>query len=58
MMPAIADPFRARASLQTPDGQTLTYFKLAAVESLVPLGLDKLPYTVKILLEKDLDGHR
>ena len=54
MMPAIADPFRARASLQTPDGQTLTYFKLAAVESLVPLGLDKLPYTVKILLENAL----
>ncbi|HEV8633565.1 MAG TPA: aconitate hydratase AcnA [Chloroflexota bacterium] len=54
MIPALADPFRARAALQTPDGQTLTFFKLSAIESLVPLGLDRLPYTVKILLENAL----
>jgi aconitate hydratase len=51
MIPAPADPFRARASFTTADGQTLAYYKLSAVESLVPIGLDKLPFTVKILLE-------
>src|SRR5688572_16365418 len=51
MIPAAADPFRARASLTTADGQTLAYYKLSAVESIVPIGLDKLPFTVKILLE-------
>ena len=54
MIPAPADPFRARASLTTADGQTLAYYKLSALESMVPIGLDKLPYTVKILLENAL----
>src|SRR5262245_43316309 len=54
MIPALADPFRARAALQTTDGQTLSYFKLSAIESLVPGGLDSLPNTVRILLENAL----
>jgi aconitate hydratase len=51
MIPAPADPFRAHTTLTTADGQTLAYYKLSAVESLVTIGLDKLPFTVKILLE-------
>ncbi|TAK25739.1 MAG: aconitate hydratase AcnA [Chloroflexota bacterium] len=48
-----ADPFRARATLATRDGDR-AFFRLAAVESLVGIGLDRMPITLKILLENAL----
>ena len=54
MLPTQPDPFRSRATLNTADGQTVVYHKLGALESIAPLGLDKMPFTVKILLENAL----
>ncbi|HEY3109350.1 MAG TPA: aconitate hydratase AcnA [Chloroflexota bacterium] len=54
MLPVPADPFRARATLTLEDQTTLAYYRLDALASLCPLGLDKLPFTVKILLENAL----
>ncbi|MGH2752741.1 MAG: aconitate hydratase AcnA [Actinomycetota bacterium] len=44
------DPFGARRSLETKSG-SLDYFSLAALESGAEAQLDKIPVTVKILLE-------
>jgi aconitate hydratase len=54
MLPVPADPFSARATITLADQTTLTYYRLAALESMVPLGLDKLPFTVRVLLENVL----
>jgi aconitate hydratase len=54
MLPVPADPFRARATLTLEDQTTLAYYRLDALASSCPLGLDKLPITVKILLENAL----
>src|SRR5919201_132017 len=54
MLPVPADPFRARATLTLEDQTTLAYYRLDALASLCPLGLDRLPFTVKILLENAL----
>src|SRR5579884_1860942 len=53
MLPVQADPFRSRATLTT-DGHTVAYHALSALESIAPLGLDKMPFTVKVLLENAL----
>jgi aconitate hydratase len=47
------DPIDARATLTTPEGE-VTYYRLAAVADRTRLGLDRLPYTVKVLLENVL----
>jgi aconitate hydratase A / 2-methylisocitrate dehydratase len=54
MLPVPADPFRARATLTLEDQTTLTYYRLDALASSCPLGLDRLPLTVKLLLENAL----
>src|SRR5919202_4285037 len=54
MLPVPADPFRARATLTLEDQTTLAYYRLDALASLCPLGLDRLPFTVKLLLENAL----
>src|SRR5579875_1909656 len=43
----------AEATLST-STQTVSYYRLDSLAELVPLGLDRLPYTVKILLENTL----
>ncbi len=45
------DPFGARASLATSQGTTVTYYRLAALAEQGLADLDKLPFTVRILLE-------
>ncbi|MDI3339343.1 MAG: aconitate hydratase AcnA [Sphaerobacter sp.] len=52
-MAAMSDPFGARSTLSTPH-QTVTYYRLAAIADQVTVGLDRLPYTVKVLLENVL----
>ena len=47
------DPTEARGTLTTPDGE-VTYYRLAAIADRVRLGLERLPYTVKVLLENVL----
>ena len=47
------DPFGARATLATPH-QTVTYYALGALGDRIALGLDRLPFTVKVLLENVL----
>src|SRR5262245_52154796 len=54
MLPVPADPFRARATLTLEDQTTLVYYRLDALASACPLGLEELPVTVKILLENAL----
>jgi aconitate hydratase len=54
MLPPPADPFSARASLSLEDQTTLAYYRLDALASMCPLGLDKLPVTIKVLLENAL----
>src|SRR5262245_65668619 len=54
MLPVPADPFRARATLTLEDQTTLVYYRLDALASACPLGLEKLPFTVKMLLENAL----
>src|SRR5688572_24883249 len=50
-----ADPFGARASLSTMHGTTVTYYRLAKlVEDGVLDSIDRLPFTVRILLENVL----
>ncbi len=48
------DPFGARASLTLSNGETVTYFRLAAIAHRISAGLDQLPYTLKVLLENVL----
>ena len=45
------DPFGARATLATTSGLTVTYYRLGALEEAGLAQLDRLPFTVKILLE-------
>lgn len=47
------DPFGARATLETPEGR-VTYYRLAALADHITIGLERLPYTVKVLLENVL----
>lgn len=47
------DPFDARSALSLPD-QTVTYYRLATLAGQVPLGLERLPYTLKVFLESAL----
>ena len=52
------DPFKARASLTTPFG-AYTYFSLAALSKAGIGKVDRLPYSIRILLEsmlRNLDG--
>ncbi|MER3438044.1 MAG: aconitate hydratase, partial [Chloroflexota bacterium] len=48
------DPFGARATLSTSAGTTVTYYRLDALEKSGLTTLDKLPFTVRILLENVL----
>ncbi len=48
------DPFSARSSLTTAHGETLTWYRLPALEEQGLATLGKLPYTVRILLENVL----
>ena len=54
MLPVQPDPFRSRAQLSTADGHTVAYHRLDALSSIAPLGLDKMPITIKVLLENAL----
>ncbi len=44
------DPFGARASLTTLDGTTVTYYNLSLLAEACIADLDRLPFTVRILL--------
>ena len=48
---ATPDPFGARASLATSLGTTVTYYRLAALAEQGVADLDRLPFTIRILLE-------
>src|SRR5688500_17771817 len=48
------DPFSARSTLSTPFGETVTYYRLEALEEQGLADLDTLPFTVRILLENTL----
>ena len=53
--PPLGDPFGARATLSTPQGTTVSYYRLAALaEQGIAPDLDSLPFTVRILLENVL----
>ncbi len=54
--PAFAphDPFSARSTLTTTQGETVTYYRLPALEEQGIASLVQLPYTVRILLENVL----
>lgn len=54
---ASQDPFGARAVLSLPD-RTVTYYRLAAVADHSPVGIDRLPVTVKVFLENLLRSLR
>src|SRR5919107_2192627 len=53
-LPMAPDPFSARSSLSTPFGETVTYYRLEALEEQGLANLDTLPFTVRILLENAL----
>jgi len=48
------DPFGARATLTTASGTTVAYFRLAALAEQGVAELDRLPFTVRVLLENAL----
>ena len=48
------DPFSARSTLTTAQGETVTWYRLPAIEEQGLATLGKLPYTVRILLENVL----
>ena len=49
------DPFGARSSLSLSDGRSITYYRLQKlVEDGVLDSIDRLPFTVRILLENVL----
>ena len=52
--PARPDPFGARATLTTSLGTTVAYYRLAALAEQGLTELDRLPFTVRILLENVL----
>ena len=47
------DPFGARATLQTPSGEVI-YYRLAALKEQGIVDVDRLPFTIRILLENAL----
>src|SRR5918997_514681 len=53
-IPMAPDPFGARSTLSTPFGETVTYYRLEALEEQGLSNLDTLPFTVRILLENTL----
>src|SRR5215207_5037863 len=53
-IPMAPDPFGARSTLSTPFGETVTYYRLEALEEQGLANLDRLPFTVRILLENTL----
>src|SRR5919106_5943661 len=53
-IPMAPDPFAARSTLSTPFGETVTYYRLEALEEQGLANLDTLPFTVRILLENTL----
>ncbi len=53
-MAASFDPFGARATLQLADGSSVGYYRLDALKQRGIDSLDRLPYTVRILLENVL----
>ena len=53
-LPMAPDPFSARSTLSTPFGETVTYYRLEALEEQGLANLDTLPFTVRILLENAL----
>ena len=48
------DPFNARATLTTAMGSTYAYYRLAALEEQGLTQLERLPFTIRILLENAL----
>ncbi len=52
--PARPDPFGARATLTTSQGTTVAYYRLAALAEQGLMDLDRLPFTVRVLLENVL----
>jgi aconitate hydratase len=52
--PAPPDPFGARATLTTGLGTTVTYYRLEALQEQGLTDLDRLPFTVRLLLENVL----
>jgi aconitate hydratase len=53
-LPNAPDPFGARATLSTPFGETVTYYRLEALQEQGLADLDALPFTVRVLLENAL----
>ena len=53
-VPIAPDPFTARSTLATPFGETVTYYRLEALEEQGLADLDSLPVTVRVLLENTL----
>jgi aconitate hydratase len=53
-LPTAPDPFSARSSLSTPFGETVTFYRLEALEEQGLADLDTLPFTVRVLLENAL----
>ena len=47
------DPFGARATLQTPSGEVI-YYRLAALKEQGVVDVDRLPFSIRILLENAL----
>ncbi len=54
LAPTRPDPFGARATLTTSQGNTVGYFRLPALADQKFTNLDTLPFTVRILLENAL----
>ncbi len=52
--PIVSDRFGARSHLTTKDAQTVAYYRIAALEERGLGSIDKLPFTVRILLENVL----
>ncbi len=52
--PARPDPFGARATLTTAQGTTVAYYRLAALAERGLPPVDRLPFTVRVLLENAL----
>ena len=54
VVPARPDPFGARATLTTSQGETVTYYRLACLAETGIGELERLPFTVRVLLENAL----
>ena len=52
--PSLPDPFGARATLTTSQGTTVAYYRLPTLVEQGLTDLDRLPFTVRILLENAL----